>query len=151
MSPRRNRIEKVVVLREKELDKRIAELTEQKNREQAAKRLLEQEREDARLASQARRKMAENELSAQDWIAANEWLKSRTARAELAESYALKASHVTAHARAEVLNARTDLKKLEVLSSRIAAEERNREERASRRLEDELVAQRFFSERRGGK
>ncbi|MES1179224.1 MAG: flagellar FliJ family protein [Myxococcales bacterium] len=151
MSPRRQRIEKVVQHRGKELDKRISELNEQKNREEAARMAAQREREEAARASENRLKMAQAPLSATDWIAANEWLKSRAALAEIAETQAVKARLVTQRARAEVLHARTDLKKVEVLSARIGAEERVRQERAERRLEDELAAQRIAAARRGEK
>jgi flagellar export protein FliJ len=151
MNPRRQRIEKVVQHRGKELDKRVSELNEQKNREEAARLAAERERQEAARASETRLKMAEAPLSATEWIAANEWLKSRSALAEIAETQAVKARLVTQRARAEVLHARTDLKKVEVLSARIGAEERVQQERAARRLEDELAAQRFASDRRGDK
>jgi len=151
MSPRRQRIEKVVQHRGKELDKRIGELNEQKSREEAARLAAEREREEALRASETRLKLAEAPLSATDWIAANEWLKSRAALAEIAETQAVEAHLDTQRARAQVLNARTDLKKVEVLSARISAEERVQRERAERRLEDELAAQRFLADRRGDK
>jgi len=151
MNPRRQRIEKVVRHRGKELDKRIGELTEHKNREDAARLAAEREREEALRASEARLKLAEAPLTATDWIAANEWLKSRAALAELAEAQAVKARLGTQRARAHVVHARTDLKKVEVLSARIGAEERAQRERAERRLEDELAAQRFAADRRGDK
>jgi flagellar biosynthesis chaperone FliJ len=151
MSPRRQRIEKVVQHRGKELDKRITELNAQKSREESARLAAEQKRLEALRASETRLKLAEAPLSASDWIAANEWLKSRAALAEIAETQAEKASLVTQKARAHVMHARTDLKKVEVLSARIDAEERIEQERAARRLEDELSAQRFFAVRRGDK
>ncbi len=151
MSPRRQRIEKVVEHRNKELDKRITELNEQKNREEAARLAAQREREEAQRASESRLKLAEAPLSATEWIAANEWLKSRAALAEIAETQAVKARLVTQRARAQVMSARTDLKKVEVLSARIGAEERAQQERVARRLEDELAAQRFAADRRGDK
>ena len=151
MSPRRQRIDKVVEHRGKELDKRISELNAQKSREEAARLAAEREREELLRASETRLKLAEAPLSATDWFAANEWLKSRAAFAELAETQAIKARQVTQRARAHVLHARTDLKKVEVLSARISAEERVQQERAERRLEDELAAQRFLADRRGDK
>jgi len=151
MSPRRQRIEKVIEHRGKELDKRIGELNEQKIREDAALSEAIREREEARRASEMRLKLAEAPLSATDWIAANEWLKSRAAVAEQAAIQAVKAHQTTERVRANVLHARTDLKKVEVLSARISAEERLLQERAERRLEDELTSQRFFADRRGDK
>jgi len=151
MSPRRQRIVKVIEHRGKELDKRIGELNEQKIREDAALVEAIREREEAKRASERRLKLAEAPLSATDWIAANEWLKSRAAVAEQAAIEAVKAHQTTQRVRAQVLHARTDLKKVEVLSARISAEERVQQERAERRLEDELAAQRFFADKRGDK
>ncbi|HEY0465396.1 MAG TPA: hypothetical protein VGC79_14375, partial [Polyangiaceae bacterium] len=118
MSPRRQRIDKVVEHRGKELDKRISELNEQKAREEAARLAAEREREEARQASESRLKLAEAPLSAKDWVLANEWLKSRAALAELAETQAAQARVGTQRARAHMLDARSDLKKVEVLSAR---------------------------------
>ena len=151
MSPRRQRIEKVVAHRGKVLDEKIAELNQHKSREEAARLAAEREREEALRASETRLKLAEAPLTATDWIAANEWLKSRAELAEIAETQAVKARLGTQRARAHVLDARTDLKKVEVLSARIGAEERTQQERAARRLEDELSAQRFAADRRGDK
>jgi flagellar biosynthesis chaperone FliJ len=151
MSARRKRIEQVVMHRGKVLDERIADLNQHKQREADARLAADRERRQAERASETRLKLAEGPLSAADWVAANEWLKSRATLAELAETQALKARLGTQRARAHVLDARTDLKKLEVLSSRIGDEERSQQERVARRLEDELAAQRFAADRRGDK
>ena len=151
MSSRQRRIDKVVAHRSKVLDEQIAVLNQHKSREEAARLLAEREQEEARRASESRLKMAEAELSAKDWVLANEWLKSRAAHLELAEKQVVKARLGTERARVHVVHARTDLKKVEVLSARIVAEERREQERAERRLEDELAGQRFLADRRGDK
>jgi len=151
MSPRRQRIEKVITHRGKELDKRVAELSQQKAREEAARLAADHEREELDRASQSRLKLTEGPLSANEWIEANEWLRVRAAQTELAELQAQKARVGTQRATAHVLHARTDLKKVEVLSARIGAEERSEQERAERRLEDELTALRFAADRREDK
>ncbi|HEY1535910.1 MAG TPA: flagellar FliJ family protein, partial [Polyangiaceae bacterium] len=102
-------------------------------------------------ASQSRLKLTEGPLSANDWLEANEWLRVRAAQSELADLKAQKARVGTQRATAHVLHARTDLKKVEVLSARIGAEEQSEQERAERRLEDELTALRFAPDRREDK
>jgi flagellar biosynthesis chaperone FliJ len=151
VSPRQKRIEKVVAHRGKVLDQRITELSQHKREEEAARLRAEQERAQLQLASETRLKLAEAPLSAADWVAANEWLKSRAAYTDLAETHAVKARLGTQRARAHVLHARTDLKKVEVLSERIGSEERTQRERLERRLEDELTAQRMLNDPRGDK
>jgi flagellar export protein FliJ len=150
MSARRNRIEKVVQHRNKELDKRIVELQEHKRREEAARLTAEREREEMLKASESRLKLTEAPLSANEWVLANEWLRTRSAQAEIAANQAAKARVGTERARDHVLHARTDLKKVEVLSERIGAEESAQQERADRRLEDELSALRFTAEHKRG-
>ncbi|MEO7037475.1 MAG: hypothetical protein ABI548_26210 [Polyangiaceae bacterium] len=147
MSARRQRIEKVVALRGKELDKRVVELSQQKSREEAARLAAEREREELLRASESRMKLAEAPISANEWVEANEWLRTREAQAEIADTQAAKARAGTERARAHVLHARTDLKKLEVLSTRIETEERTHRDRAERRLEDEIAALRFAADR----
>ena len=151
MNPRRQRIEKVITHRGKELDRRVAELSQQKAREEAARMVAEHEREELERASQSRLKLTEGQLRANEWVEANEWLRVRSAQTEIAELHAQKARVGTQRATAHVLHARTDLKKVEVLSARIGAEEQSEQERAERRLEDELTALRFASDRRGDK
>lgn len=151
MNPRRQRIEKVITHRGKELDKRVAELSQHKSREEAARAAAENEQKELQLASESRLKLAEGTLSVRSWVEANEWLKTRAAKAEVAETQAIKARLSTQRARAHVLHARTDLKKVEVLSTRIENEERTKRERGERRLEDEIASLLFSADRRGSK
>ena len=150
MSPRRQRIEKVIAHRGKELDKRVAELSQHKTREEAAQLAAEGERKELQRASETRLKLAETPTTANSWVEANEWLKTRAAKAEVAETQAIKARLGTQRARAHVLHARTDLKKVEVLSTRIETEERTKRERTERRLEDEIAALLFNADRTRG-
>jgi flagellar export protein FliJ len=151
MSLRRQRIEKVIAHRGKELDKRVLELSQQKNREDAAHAAAEGERHELQRATETRLKLTEAPMDASSWIEANEWLKTRAAKSEIAETQATKARLGTQRARSHVLNARTDLKKVEVLSTRIETEERGKRERVERRLEDEIASRLFNSDRRGQK
>jgi flagellar export protein FliJ len=144
MSPRRNRIEKVVTLREKELDKKVAQLSEQRAAEQRAHTAEEQKKLEMEAASQWRLRLTEGEaLSAMSWIEANEWLQSRQKRHEQARMDAARAQLETRKAQGEVMVARSDLKKVELLSERIQTQEQEEAHKAERRLEDELSALRF--------
>lgn len=145
MSPRRARIDKVVTLREKELDKRVAKLGE--NRAAEARAHSEEERKKLELeqASQTRLKLAEEgeALSATSWIEANEWLARQRQVHERARVEAAMAQLETRKAQGAVMSARTDLKKVELLSERIQRQEDTHADQVERRLEDELSALRF--------
>jgi flagellar export protein FliJ len=145
MSPRRTRIEKVITLREKELDKRVAKLAGNRAAEAKALSAEEQKKLEVEQASESRLKLAEEgeALSASAWIEANEWLQKQQRQHEQARLEAAKAQIETRKAQGEVLSARSDLKKVELLSQRIQQQEETEAQRVERRLEDELSSQRF--------
>jgi flagellar export protein FliJ len=144
MSPRRSRIGKVVTLREKELDKRVAQLGEQRVAELRAASAEEQKKVEVHEASESRLRLTEGAaLSAMSWIEANEWLQSRQRGLEKAKLETARAQVETRKAQGAVLTARSDLKKVELLSERIQHQEESEAQKAERRLEDELSALRF--------
>ncbi len=145
MSPRRTRIGKVVTLREKELDKRVQQLAGSRAAEARALSAEEQKKLELEQASESRLKLAEEgeALSAMSWIEANEWLANRRLHHEHACTAAARAQSDTQQAQGAVLVARTDLKKVELLSERIQKQEDSTTQRVERRLEDELSALRF--------
>lgn len=149
MSPRRNRIEKVITLREKELDSRVAKLADTRAAEARALTLEEQKKRDLEQASESRLKLAEEgeSVTALSWIEANEWLQSRLKHVDQARVETAKAQLETRKAQGAVMTARSDLKKVELLSERIAKQEESEAQVLERRLEDELTSMRF---RRGG-
>jgi flagellar export protein FliJ len=147
MSPRRQRIQKVIVHRGKELDRKVSTLAETRAREARAIEQAKNERAEAEQASEMRLKLAQETTSAKDWIAANEWHHSRLARAAPAETHAKRARASTEQARSQVLDARSDLKRVEILSERLTVEERAQADVKERRLEDELSALRFSQQR----
>lgn len=145
MSPRRARIEKVITLREKELDQRVAKLHGTREAEARALSAEEQKKLELDQASESRLKLAEEgeALSAMSWIEANEWLVSRQKQVEQARLEAARAALETKKAQGAVMTARSDLKKVELLSERIQKQEDSDAQVLERRLEDELSSMRF--------
>jgi len=145
MSPRRARIAKVITLREKELDQRVAKLHGTRDAEARALSAEEQKQLELEQASESRLKLAEEgeALSAMSWIEANEWLVSRQKQVEQARVEAARAALETKKAQGAVLSARSDLKKVELLSERIQKQEDSDAQVVERRLEDELSAMSF--------
>lgn len=144
MSPRRARIGKVITLREKALDERVAELTGTRAAEAEALTAEELRRRELQEASESRLKLAEEgALSASSWIEVNEWLQSRQRHVEKARASAAKAQLETQKAQGKVMTARADLKKVELLSERIQKQEQSEAQVLERRLEDELTSMRF--------
>lgn len=145
MSPRRVRIEKVVTLREKELDKKVQQLAGTRAAEARALSEEERKKQELEQASESRLKLAEEgeALSAMSWVEANEWLQNRRLNHEKARLDAARAQLETKKAQGAVMNARSDLKKVELLSERIQKQEESQAQKVERRLEDELSSLRF--------
>lgn len=145
MSPRRTRINKVVELREKELDQRVAKLAENRAAETRALTLEEQKKLELEQASESRLKLAEESeaVAAHTWVEANEWLAGRMRHHERARQETAKAQVETRKAQGAVMTARSDLKKVELLSQRIEAQEQTEAQALERRLEDELTSLKF--------
>lgn len=145
MSPRRTRIEKVVTLREKELDKRVQQLAGTRAAEARAVSDEERKKEELLQASESRMKLAGETglLTATSWVEANEWLAHRRLSHERARLETAKAQLETRKAQGAVMTARSDLKKVELLSERIQKQEDDEASKLERRLEDELTALRF--------
>ena len=145
MSPRRTRIEKVISLREKALDERVAKLSDQRAAEARAVTAEEQKRLELEQASETRLRLAEEgeAVTAGSWVEANEWLSSRQKQLEQARLAAARAQLETKQAQGAVMLARSDLKKVELLSERIAQQEETEAQALERRLEDELTSMRF--------
>ncbi len=145
MSPRRHRIDKVITLREKELDSRVAKLADSRVAEARAFTAEEQKKLEVEQASESRLKLAEEgeALSASSWVEANEWLHSRQRHHEQARAEAAKAEQETREAQGAVMTARSDLKKVELLSDRIQKQEESEAQMVERRLEDELSSMHF--------
>lgn len=145
MSPRRNRIEKVITLREKALDERVAKLSDQRAVEARALSAEELKKQELEQASESRMKLAaESEaVTAGSWIEANEWLASRQKQLEQARIATARAQQETKQAQGAVMLARSDLKKVELLSERIQQQEASEAQVLERRLEDELTSMRF--------
>jgi flagellar export protein FliJ len=144
VSPRQKRLKKVVDLREQELDRRVAKLSDSRAAEARALSSEEQKKRELEQASETRLSLlSDPELSAKSWIEANEWLSGRRVGHEKARVELARAQLATRSAQNEVVAARADLKKLELLSARIEQQEQGQARKLERRMEDELAALRF--------
>src|SRR5690349_21638283 len=77
MTGKQKRINKVIVHREKELDKHVVELGKARAEAEQRENALTLERERLERAAAEREAMSERAMSAAEWRDANEWLESR--------------------------------------------------------------------------
>ena len=149
MTQRRARVKKVIALRERELDGKVQKLGEA--RAEAA-RVEDEERlaaDAVKKASEERLELARKPMSAAEWREANEWLASREHSHVAATAAVKRATEHVERSQHNVLSARTALKGVEHLDAKLLAEEVKAEEKASRKLEDELARGRSQSREPG--
>ena len=143
MSTRRARVQKIVEHRSEQLDQAVAALAERRNQQAEAERALEAQRAQVTLASQAMDALGSKDASIDTWRMADDWLKTQIALEQKAQARVHAATLASEQARQGVVKARSDLRRVEALVTRIDRDERAQAERVERRAHDELAAQRF--------
>lgn len=151
MSHRKKRLQKLMDLRSKEVDHRLTKLAEGRTREEQAKRLVEQE--EARLvrAREERAEAISGPFAVNSLTLSNDWMVSCARRRDLANQVLEKARRGVQEAQAQVVAAKNELRKIELIFERLAVEERARAERVEQQITDEFAALRVAaSEKRRG-
>ncbi len=138
MSARSARLRKLLDLRQKQLDECVVELTRAREREQQAALRAENEARELESALERRSSLAETAALSDRWSSENDWIELRGSYHEAATAALCKAQLSRQRAHGEVLHARSQLKKMEVLQDRLRREEQRAEERKDQRLHDEL-------------
>lgn len=146
MTSRRKRLDKLLQLRSKELERRVTALAETRNQERAAEEQANRERAAHSMAEEKRRELVSRPMNAMSLVEATDFLVSCSRRRELAELQLQRARRAVLKAQGDVQSAKNDLKKIELLTERLDAEERVRAARLEQRATDELVTLRQGSE-----
>lgn len=148
MSPRQERVQKLIDLRERRLDQTKTELARARDVALVAERALaEEERRLARAAEQ-RAELAGKNVPAREFCEL-EAFRQRSSNRRLALTQNVREAHrLVEKARDQVRAAHTDLKKLETLEQHIVASELAAFERRDRREHDEIAAQRARGDRK---
>lgn len=147
MTDKQKRIQRVVVHREKELDKRVVELGEARAAAERSEDAVVAERERVARAAAEREAMSERAMTAAEWRDANEWLESRKKSEALAAQELERANRQVVSKQGHVLDARRALKGVELYETRLKQEELKVEDRADQRLQDELARSRAGQKR----
>lgn len=147
MTNKQKRIQRVVVHREKELDKRVVELGEARAAAERSEDAVAAERERVERAAAEREAMSERAMTAAEWRDANEWLESRKKSEAVAAQELERANRQVVSKQGHVLDARRALKGVELYETRLKQEELKVEDRADQRLQDELARSRAGQKR----
>jgi flagellar export protein FliJ len=139
MTSKQKRINRVIVHREKELDKRVVALGNARAEAQRVEHAVQREEERIALAAAEREALKERPMSAADWREANEWLESRQKTRAVAAQELERANLRVEAQKSHVLDARRALKGVELYETRLKQEEARAEDKADQRLQDDLA------------
>ncbi len=148
MSQRKKRLKKLIELREHEVEERLIRLAEQRAAEERAKQALIQQVELEKSAAERRLSAISHAFDVNSLNQETDWLVTCGRRRELAEREMVRARRAVTDAQSQVLKAKNELKKIQLLAERVEAEEKVRLERSEQRFSDELAALRFAEEKR---
>ncbi|MGC4092256.1 MAG: flagellar export protein FliJ [Polyangiaceae bacterium] len=148
MSQRKKRLQKLIELRDREVEQRLIRLAEQRAAEEKAVQSLAAETEQVARAEERRLIAISKNFDVKILNQENDWLMTCGQRRDLAERQVALARRAVSEAMAQVVKAKNERKKIELLAERVEAEEKVRAERTEQRLSDELAALRFVDEKR---
>ncbi len=137
MTSKQKRIGKVIVHREKELDRKVVELGKARVEAELKESAVSRQRTELERAAAEREALAERPMSASEWREANEWMQSRAKSHEIATQDLHRANQQVEASQGNVLTARRALKGVEIYESRLRAEVAKAEDKADQKLQDE--------------
>jgi flagellar export protein FliJ len=134
---KQQRLQRLVDLRAKEVDRRVKELTVARTRETQRQEELVRARAERERELNARHQRARDGLPAADWGQAENWLTGLAQKELAAQREHAMASREVVGARGRVTEAMVEREKIELLMGRLAADMRKEENRVERKNEDE--------------
>jgi flagellar export protein FliJ len=151
MSPRKKRLDKLIAHREHKVEEQLVKLAEARAKEQVARRIAEEKQRALDKARNERAELLTRPLAADHFVLTNDWMVSCAHVKELADRAVEMTVRGVAEAQKQLIFAKNELKKLELIAERMAREERVRLERGEQKLADEFAAQRVSgAEKRRG-
>ena len=139
MTSKRQKLKKVLDLREQALDKRAQELVHSKAQLVDALDAHSRESERLLVAETHREQLTAGPIDVGSWIEAEQWLAQKKTDLGRANGRVAAAEATVQEAWHGVVEARIDKKRIELLDARLTTGENQRENRLEQRLSDELA------------
>ncbi len=139
MTSKRQKLKKVLDLREQALDKRAQELLHSKAKLVDALDAHSRESERLLVAETHREQLTAGPIDVGSWIEAEQWLAQKKTDLGRANGRVVAAEATVQEAWHGVVEARIDKKRIELLDARLTTGENQRENRLEQRLSDELA------------
>jgi len=138
----RKRIQKLLELRQKELDKKVQALSLARAAVDAAERAVQTASEGLRLAALERVRINRAGADWQMWVTTQDWMSQQAQHFAHTQQLKAHSDRLCERALGQVHKARSDVLRIEALLVRIDAEIRAKAVRTERRTEDEFQANR---------
>jgi len=142
MTQRKKRLSRLCEHRQHQLDLKVGKLSEMRLVEQKAGVQVEQERREYERAERERSEAVSRPVAVGHFADANVFLQSCAKRCELAEQALARALKAVHKAQIDVVAAKNDLRKIQLLTERLAKEDQASAARVEQRLGDEFAARR---------
>lgn len=148
MSLRRKRMQRVLELREHTLKERAGALSQAHEGRAVAQEQVTSAAAELQQASEYRQQLAAGSMNVSVWIDAEQWLVQRSRQHNLAQVRLQGAEALVVQAHAGVVEARSGVKRMELLDKRLATQEIRQQERLEQKANDEHARRRFATPRR---
>jgi flagellar export protein FliJ len=150
MTLRRKKMEKVLELREQALQERAGALSVAHQGRAEAQEQVHTAANCLAQAAEYRSNLANGAFNVGAWIDAEQWLAQRTQQHSAAQVQLRGAEERVSQAYTNVLEARSDVKRIELLERRLTNHELRQERRSEQKNNDEFAQRRFAASRRLG-
>jgi len=149
MTLRRKKVKRVIEIREQRLNERAVVLVQAHEGRSAAANLAMDAATHLAEATEYRKELMAQPLSVTSWIEAEQWLALRNNQHARAQTNLQSAEVVLTRAHENVLAARSDVKRMELLDKRLARGEARKQSRLEQSSNDEHARRAFLNTRRG--
>ena len=149
MPLRRKKVQMVLEIREQTLHEKAGVLVQaHEGRELAQNHALSTANHLAE-AKEYRNGLAAKSINLTSWIDAEQWLASKSSQNALAQSNLQSAELFLSSAHEKEVEARSNVKRMELLDKRLATTELRQQSRLEQKSNDELARRKFLTARRG--
>lgn len=148
MTLRRKKMKKVLEIRERTLQERAVMLSQAHEGRAAAQEQASSAVTHLQQAAEYRQQIASGAVDIASWIDAEQWLIQRSRQNNVAQTHLQGAEAQVAQAFDEVIEARSNVKRIELLDRRLADQEARQLDRLDQKASDEHAQRKFTMLRR---
>jgi len=148
MTLRRKKMKKVLEIRERTLQDRAGVLSQAHEGRAVAQEQASSAVTHLQQAAEYRQQLASSAIDVASWIDAEQWLIQRSRQNTVAQSRLQGAEDRVVQAFGEVIEARSNVKRIELLDRRLANQETRQQDRLDQKTSDEHAQRKFTMLRR---